>query len=121
MTAVQLVVKVCRSCGEEKPGGEFPRNRANKDGLHSYCKPCNVAQVKRRQAEQRQEMGEEAYLRHKRRIVDRSRRKPEVLERTRLGNRVKTEATRRLREHHRDEYEHLLAVVWSEAERGEFS
>ena len=33
----------CRSCGQVKASEEFPRNRMNKDGLHSYCKPCQNA------------------------------------------------------------------------------
>ena len=35
--------KVCQKCAEEKPAGEFPRNKLTNDGLHSYCKcaaPC---------------------------------------------------------------------------------
>ena len=33
----------CRSCGQVKASEDFPRNRMNKDGLHSYCKPCQNA------------------------------------------------------------------------------
>ena len=33
----------CRSCGLVKASEDFPRNRMNKDGLHSYCKPCQNA------------------------------------------------------------------------------
>ena len=33
----------CRSCGQIKASEDFPRNRMNKDGLHSYCKPCQNA------------------------------------------------------------------------------
>ncbi|KAL3131060.1 hypothetical protein ABBQ38_000376 [Trebouxia sp. C0009 RCD-2024] len=40
---VSVVDKHCRSCGQVKASEEFPRNRMNKDGLHSYCKPCQNA------------------------------------------------------------------------------
>lgn len=32
--------KVCARCKVEKPRAEFRSDRSNKDGLHSYCKPC---------------------------------------------------------------------------------
>jgi Recombination endonuclease VII len=34
-------MKRCPECGEEKPVGEFPRNRNTSDGLAFYCKPCH--------------------------------------------------------------------------------
>lgn len=34
-------MKTCKRCGEEKPASAFSKNRGSKDGLHSYCKPCN--------------------------------------------------------------------------------
>lgn len=37
--------KTCRSCGVEKPVEEFNKNRAMRDGLNSYCKPCHRASV----------------------------------------------------------------------------
>ncbi len=37
--------KQCPRCGETKPLTEFHRNRRNKDGLQSRCKPCHVAGV----------------------------------------------------------------------------
>ncbi|DBA83718.1 TPA: hypothetical protein ACH3X1_006255 [Trebouxia sp. C0004] len=40
---VSVVDKHCRACGQVKPSEDFPRNRMNKDGLHSYCKPCQNA------------------------------------------------------------------------------
>lgn len=39
-------VKTCRRCGEEKPGSDFHRRAAAKDGLHSYCRPCNKDSVR---------------------------------------------------------------------------
>jgi len=36
----------CPGCGMSKPRTEFVRNRANKSGFHTYCKPCHNAKVK---------------------------------------------------------------------------
>ena len=33
--------KRCPSCNAYKPISDFPRNRASKDGLATYCKPCH--------------------------------------------------------------------------------
>jgi 5-methylcytosine-specific restriction endonuclease McrA len=33
-------LKHCGKCGEEKSPETFPKNRARKDGLDVYCKPC---------------------------------------------------------------------------------
>ena len=38
-----IIVQHCRACGQTKLAEEFPKNRMNKDGLHSYCKPCQNA------------------------------------------------------------------------------
>jgi len=35
--------KHCPDCGQTKPGSEFYRHRKHKDGLASYCKPCDLA------------------------------------------------------------------------------
>lgn len=32
--------KTCPKCGEEKARSEFHKDRAHRDGLHSYCKTC---------------------------------------------------------------------------------
>ncbi len=120
MTAVTLVTKACRDCGEEKPASEFHRDPRNKDGLHSYCKGCNKRRVRASQEARRAELGDEEYRRRQAQMVRRSRLNPDVRERSRLASRVAYEALRRLRENHRDEYERLLALVWDEADRGLF-
>jgi hypothetical protein len=38
--------KQCYCCGEVKPLSEFHKNKAAKDGLHSYCKSCVKASNK---------------------------------------------------------------------------
>lgn len=35
--------KRCAACGEHKPLTEFHKTAKGKDGLHSYCKRCNIA------------------------------------------------------------------------------
>ena len=35
-------MKVCSKCKIEKPGSEFSKCAAKKDGLHPHCKPCVV-------------------------------------------------------------------------------
>src|SRR4051812_33229099 len=45
MTA-PAAVKPCRKCGEEKPLGDFPRNRAARDGRHHYCRGCAHEQTR---------------------------------------------------------------------------
>ena len=41
------VFKRCASCREFKPLTDFHRQRRSKDGLQSYCKPCNNRRAKR--------------------------------------------------------------------------
>lgn len=36
-----MTTKFCRKCHQIKPVAEFTQNRHNKDGLGSYCQPCN--------------------------------------------------------------------------------
>jgi hypothetical protein len=36
------VTKRCAGCKEEKPVGEFCRNKQSRDGLHSWCKDCRA-------------------------------------------------------------------------------
>jgi hypothetical protein len=42
----EVKTKKCACCGEVKSATEFSRSKQNKDGLHSYCKPCNHARIK---------------------------------------------------------------------------
>lgn len=35
-------LKVCPRCGDAKPRDDFVRNRSQRDGLGSYCKPCHI-------------------------------------------------------------------------------
>lgn len=43
--------KRCTQCGESKRHAEFHRNRANRDGLQSRCRLCNIETAKRFHAE----------------------------------------------------------------------
>lgn len=48
--------KVCKDCGEEKPASEFSRNKSHKDGLQSYCKPCEAARSAEYRATHKEEI-----------------------------------------------------------------
>ena len=37
--------KTCAKCGETKDATMFGRNKARRDGLQTYCKPCQVSSV----------------------------------------------------------------------------
>lgn len=52
--------KACRRCGERKSLDDFYRNPKNRDGRHSYCKKCKIADSRKWQtdnAERRAEYG----------------------------------------------------------------
>jgi hypothetical protein len=38
-------MKKCSRCDTEKPTSEYHKDRGNKDGLYSYCKPCARAKT----------------------------------------------------------------------------
>jgi len=42
---IDMRVKVCVKCKQEKTVLEFHKNSRSSDGLHSYCKDCNRAQA----------------------------------------------------------------------------
>ena len=44
-------MKTCSKCGEMKPQSAFAKNRCRRDGLDSYCKICNAARKKARDAQ----------------------------------------------------------------------
>lgn len=48
-------VKVCRHCGETKPVSAFPRNRATRDGLSSWCRLCHYAATRKTKQTRRAE------------------------------------------------------------------
>ena len=39
-------MKQCFRCKETKPTEQFRKHKGSKDGLNSWCKPCEAAQVK---------------------------------------------------------------------------
>lgn len=64
-------MKTCASCGEEKPAKEFGKDSAKKDGLRSYCKPCDVAKAQARyeaNKERRKQQERERYAENRERI-----------------------------------------------------
>lgn len=42
----QLMKKHCPKCKLTKPVEDFPKDKSRKGGLYTYCKSCNVANVK---------------------------------------------------------------------------
>jgi hypothetical protein len=46
-------MKRCAECGKRKPGSEFHRNRASRDGLNRLCKPCAIDAAQQRHARAR--------------------------------------------------------------------
>jgi hypothetical protein len=51
-------MKTCRHCNVTKPKTEFPINRAMKDGLSSYCKPCAVIRSREWRGRQKEHLRE---------------------------------------------------------------
>lgn len=49
-------MKECRSCKEQKPRAEFPRDSTRKDGHHPYCRPCR-AKIEKDRQQKRKERG----------------------------------------------------------------
>lgn len=56
--------KRCPRCGLVKPREEFVKNRASKDGLGAYCRPCHNEKMK--EVSDRLYGGHKNYLRQKR-------------------------------------------------------
>ncbi len=48
-------VQVCKSCGEEKPAGDFTRYRMRRDGLYNWCKACDIWKRQERRKRKRDE------------------------------------------------------------------
>ena len=60
--------KRCCKCNQIKSLGDFHRNRSNKDGLHTVCKPCNnkqASEAQRRNRAKRTEQQRAWKLKHK--------------------------------------------------------
>lgn len=43
-----MLTKVCACCGQAKPHLDFTPRKTSRDGLGSYCRPCNNAKIKAR-------------------------------------------------------------------------
>jgi hypothetical protein len=59
-----VAAKRCRCCGETKDAAEFARNARLRDGLHSWCRVCMAAAMKRWRGRNRDKV--EAYNRSRR-------------------------------------------------------
>jgi hypothetical protein len=109
MNDVLLITKRCRDCGEVKPASQFYAAKTNRDGLNSYCKPCDIDHRRRRVEQLKAAMGEEAYNAQQAERQRNRRKDPEVRKRDRRANRRVQVALAELRERHRPEYEAILA------------
>lgn len=74
MTAVEIVTKVCKDCGQAKPSGDFYRSTKSPDGLHTYCIPCHRVRskaAKQRRSPEERRQGYDARLASER-VLERS-------------------------------------------------
>ena len=51
--ADEFALKLCSSCGEEKPLDQFPKDIRNRDGRQSNCRQCHLKSNSRSRAERR--------------------------------------------------------------------
>ncbi len=70
-----LTEKTCTKCQLTKPLTSFYRNKLLADGRDSRCSVCNRVEVDFNNARRRSEMGEAAYLEHRREQTTKSRAK----------------------------------------------
>lgn len=103
------LTKRCPDCGETKALSDFPRNAARRDGRGSYCSPCATTRVRARHERQRAEMGEEAFLEHRRQITARSRQR-RGMDSERAYNRARWRVYRKLAEMYPKAFEQMMAV-----------
>ena len=83
---VQPTEKLCSRCKETKPLTAFTVDKARADGLRIYCAVCSREAVK------------QSMERHPERVKERAR----------MENRVRYQASKRLRELHPEEFKGLL-------------
>ncbi len=114
--SLQAATKYCKKCDTEKNPSDFYNNASNKDGRSRYCADCTRLRVKQSQAKRREELGDERYLATRRGDVARFRQTEAGKRQVKLDRMIRTEANRRLRELHRDDYEHLLKIARREAQ-----
>lgn len=56
LVEMHLAPQVCKSCGEEKPAGDFTRYRMRRDGLYNWCKACDIWKRQERRKRKRDEV-----------------------------------------------------------------
>jgi len=105
MTAIVSSEKLCSGCDVVKNLTEFHKNGAGRARL---CKPCVSALNKRRRDKRITEHGIDAERERQRTVNARSRENPEVYARHQAATLANNLALRRLRENHREEYEHMV-------------
>lgn len=110
-------VKVCRDCGEQREAAAFGADKRNRDGLKSYCKPCEA-----RQAQEARRLRPHLHRGRRRRWnarhPERARAHWMINELTRSGRLIRpttcdrcSDPTGRIEAHHED-YSKPLDIIW---------
>ena len=108
--SIQVSEKICPDCERIKPLSDFYKDAGTSDGRSTYCADCTKQRVYKAQQRRREEMGEEAWLKHRRQVVARRREKMKAETGTvRAPYEIAYDkATARLRELHQDDFRKLL-------------
>ena len=114
MNAVAASEKACPKCGEVKPLSGFYRNRSLPDGHDRRCIPCHRESIDASRAKRKAEDPEGFRLRNLQSVVRYRARTGDA--RNKAMGAAKREATRRLVEAHRRQFDALYLLV--RAERG---
>lgn len=105
-----LATKTCSTCKRELPVSSFYREKLSPDGLRYSCKECTKEQSRASRERRRAKLGEEYYLAVTNAAVKRHRQRTGNAY-DKLYRRATYLASKRLKELHQDEYEHLLNVA----------
>ena len=57
-------MRLCKGCNESKEETDFHKNASRKDGLATYCKPCNIARGKKYYENNKERQLELRYIRN---------------------------------------------------------
>lgn len=110
-------MKLCNSCGENKPVHNFNKNKNSKDGLRSTCKPCvNTKDKAYRQLPHVRVAREKARKAYVLRNTIKVKAKQIVAQEVKMGRLIKgccevCEATNNIEGHH-DDYAKPKEVRW---------
>lgn len=112
-TTMDIALKECSKCHEEKTLTSFYRSRKKADGRQSECSICQRAAVDARNERLRRELGDQAY----REMMRSKQRKWRTRQAGKAGGTrqfdatVYAIATTKLRNRHRTEFEELKRLI----------